>query len=53
MEVEREFMDAFSVIVQSGYFIDQDDFIELIKIMDVAGQAGYVIERAKIFEFFS
>ena len=36
MEVEREFLDAFSVIVSSGYFIEQEDFLNLISILNVS-----------------
>ena len=52
-EVEREFLDAFSVILQSGYYLEQDDFIQLLKISDVHAQATHVVDRAKIFEFFN
>ena len=52
LEVERAFLDAFSVIIQSGYFLEQDDFIELIRILDVSSQPSHVVERAKVLEFF-
>ena len=35
MEVEREFLDAFAVIIESGYYLDQADFLELLKILKV------------------
>ena len=52
MEVEREFLDAFSVIVSSGYFIEQEDFLNLISILNVSHQSDHVVERAKLLEFF-
>ena len=52
MEVEREFLDAFSIIIQSGYFLEQDDFLELIKILDVPNQPTHKVERAKVLELF-
>jgi len=27
MEVEREFLDAFSIILESGYFLEEEDFM--------------------------
>ena len=30
MEVEREFLEAFAVIVQSSYFIEETDFHQLL-----------------------
>lgn len=27
MEVEREFLDAFAVIIESGYYLEQSDFL--------------------------
>ena len=52
MEVEREFLDAFQVIIQSGYFLEQDDFLELINILDVPSQPTHKVEKAKVLEFF-
>jgi hypothetical protein len=31
----REFMDAFRIIIQSGYFIEQQDFLDLLEILKV------------------
>ena len=53
MEVEREFLDALAVIVQSGYYLEQNDFMELIRILNVPAQTSHVNERAMIFEFFN
>ena len=53
MEVEREFLDAMAVIIQSGYYLEQSDFMELIRILNVSGQTTHVNERAMIFEFFN
>lgn len=36
MEVEREFLDVLSIIVSSGYFLEQDDFLNLIEILQVS-----------------
>ena len=36
MEVEREFMDAFSVVISSGYYIEEEDFYNLLKILKVS-----------------
>lgn len=36
MEVERAFMDAFSVIITSGYFLEQNDFLELLNSLRVS-----------------
>ncbi len=30
MEVERAFLDALSIVVQSGYFLEEQDFMSLI-----------------------
>lgn len=32
-EVEREFLDALGIIVQSGYYLDQVDFFDLLEIL--------------------
>lgn len=34
-ESMREFLDAFRIIIQSGYFIEQKDFLELIEILKI------------------
>ena len=52
MEVEREFMDAFSIIVTSGYFLEQEDFLNLVSLLQVSYQSEHVVERAKLLEFF-
>lgn len=31
----REFMDALRIILQSGYFVEQQDFFELVSILKV------------------
>lgn len=48
-EVEREFLDAFSVILESGYFMAEEDFFELVAILDVKNQPVSVGDRIKIF----
>ena len=53
MEVEREFLDAFAVIIESGYYLDQADFLELLKILKVEHQTELTGDRIKIYEFFS
>ena len=53
LEVEREFLDAFALIVESGYYIEQEDFLELIKLLKVHHQTELTGERIKIFEFFT
>lgn len=53
MEVEREFLDAFAVIIESGYYLEQADFIELLMILEVQHQTEVTGDRIKIFEFFS
>lgn len=52
MEVEREFMDALSVIISSDYYLEEDDFIKLIKSLKVSEQSTHAVERAKLLEFF-
>jgi len=27
LEVEREFLDAFAIIIESGYYLEQDDYM--------------------------
>lgn len=51
MEVERELLDALSVIISSGYFLEQDDFIDLIKLLRASDQTDHAVERAKLYEF--
>jgi len=34
-EIEREFLDAFAVILESGYFLAETDFFDLVGILDV------------------
>jgi len=53
MEVERAFMDAFSVIITSGYFLEQNDFFALLNSLRVSEQSYHVVERAKLLEFFT
>ena len=53
MEVEREFLDALSVVVSSGYYLDQDDFISLLRILRTSEQSEHVVERAKLHEFIT
>lgn len=38
-ESVREFLDAFRMILQSGYFIQQEDFLDLIQIIRATHQA--------------
>ena len=52
-DVEREFLDAFAVIIESGYYLDQADFLELLQILQVQHQTELTGDRIKIFEFFS
>ena len=51
-EVEREFLDAISVILCSGYYLTEQDFIELIQLLDVRNAQEHTFGRAKLFEFF-
>ena len=53
MEVEREFLEAFSVIIQSSYFIEEEDFMALIGTLNVSYQSDHVVERARLLEFFT
>ena len=53
MEVEREFMDAFSVVISSGYFLEQEDFYNLLRMLKVSQASEYAVERAKLLEFFT
>jgi hypothetical protein len=34
-ETVKEFLDAFKIIIESGYYIDQKDFVELLDILKV------------------
>ena len=52
-EVERAFLDALGLITQSGYFLEQNDFFELLQILGVTEYTTQVHGRAQIFEFFS
>lgn len=36
MEVEREFLEAFSLIIKSSYFLEECDFFELLKTLKVS-----------------
>ena len=51
-EVEREFLDALGIIVQSGYYLDQADFFDLLDILQVSSHTALVHGRAKLYEFF-
>ena len=53
MEVEREFLDTFSVIISSGYYIEEKDFFNLLSILRVSEQSDHAVERAKLLEFFT
>ena len=53
MEVEREFLDAFSVIIESGYYMEQEDFLELLDMLEVSAQPAHVVEKAKVLDFFA
>ena len=53
MEVEREFLDSFSVILSSGYYIEEKDFFNLLSILRVSDQSDHAVERAKLLEFFT
>ena len=53
MEVEREFLDTFSVIISSGYYIEEKDFFNLLSILRVSEQSDHDVERAKLLEFFT
>lgn len=43
MEVERAFMDALSIVVQSGYFLEEQDFMSLIQSLRVSDQSQHVV----------
>lgn len=34
-EKERQFMDAFKLIIQSGYTIDEKDFMQVLRFINV------------------
>lgn len=51
-EVEREFLDAISVILCSGYYLAEQDFIELIQLLDVRNAQEHTFGRAKLLQFF-
>ena len=53
MEAEREFLDAFSVVISSGYHLEEADFFSLIKLIRVPSQSEHPVERAKLLEFFT
>ncbi len=46
-------MDAFRIIIQSGYFMQEQDFIELLEILKVADQAKTREQKVKIFTFYT
>ena len=46
-------MDVLALITQSGYFLEQNDFFELLEILGVTDYTSQVHGRAQIFEFFS
>ena len=52
-EVERAFLDIHGLIVQSGYFLEQHDFFDLLEILGVQDYTSQVHGRAQLFEFFS
>lgn len=51
-EVEREFLDALGLILQSGYYLEQADFFDLLEILQVQSHTALVHGRAKLYEFF-
>ena len=51
--MERSFLDALGIIVQSGYYLEQRDFFDLLDILQVQDHTPLVHGRAKLFEFFS
>lgn len=53
MQVEREFLDAFSVIISPGYYIEEDDFAQLLLLLQVSDQSNHHVQRAKLLEFFT
>ena len=52
-EVERAFLDALGIIVQSGYFLEEADFFDLLTMLQVQEHTTLVHGRAKLFEFFA
>ena len=52
-EVERAFLDVLGLIVQSGYYLEEHDFFELLEILGVQDYTSQVHGRAQLFEFFS
>lgn len=34
-EKERQFMDAFKLIIQSGYTVDEKDFIHILEFINI------------------
>ena len=46
-------MDAFSVVIESGYFLEEADFYELLDILQVNARCDHAVERAKVLEFFT
>lgn len=36
MEVEREFLEAFSFIISSSYYLEEEDFFKLLEALKVA-----------------
>ena len=45
-EVERAFLDIHGLIVQSGYFLEQHDFFDLLEILGVQDYTSQVHGRA-------
>ena len=52
LEVEREFLEAFSLIISSSYYIEEDDFFSLLRVLKVSYQSDHVVERGRLLEFF-
>jgi len=53
-ETEREFMDAFKVIIQSGYVLEQADFFALLEILQVSASVKPTMQqRVQIVAFFT
>lgn len=51
-ECERQFLDAFKAMVESGYVLSQTDFLELLELLKVKTQIASLHQLEKTTAFF-
>ena len=41
------------MIISSGYFVEEEDFLSLVRTLQVAHCSDHIVERANLLEFFT